>query len=151
MLTLQRAYPVSDQGTGLCYVKQLTSDTAPLKDVLVLHPRPLPPADQCPAITLTPHMVVSGGGTQEGDTATFGCSDGYRLVGASHLICLPGSIWSAPIPTCTLGRTSGYDLMPLIFSSGPCLTFNLPLACTPLQARPFTKQIIALSANPPIQ
>uniref|UniRef100_A0A670XTG9 CUB and Sushi multiple domains 3 n=1 Tax=Pseudonaja textilis TaxID=8673 RepID=A0A670XTG9_PSETE len=37
-----------------------------------------------------------------GDTLTFSCSSGYRLEGASEIICLGGGrrVWSAPLPRC---------------------------------------------------
>lgn len=37
-----------------------------------------------------------------GDILTFSCSSGYRLEGASEVICLGGGrrVWSAPLPRC---------------------------------------------------
>ena len=39
-------------------------------------------------------------GTGAGDTATFSCDDGYRLVGTSVLTCQSVGGWTASPPTC---------------------------------------------------
>ena len=45
-------------------------------------------------------QVIHTGGTTFGETATYSCNTGYRLVGSSIRTCLVTRGWSGSIPTC---------------------------------------------------
>lgn len=45
------------------------------------------------------HLELTG--TQFGDTATYSCNSGFRLVGSEMRICLGDGRWSGSLPVCT--------------------------------------------------
>lgn len=41
-----------------------------------------------------------GSGTSAGDKLNYDCKPGFKLIGASQLVCEHDGTWSAPIPRC---------------------------------------------------
>lgn len=64
----------------------------------------LPHTDRCSALNLnlTSHLTARFGGTNIGDNVTFGCDNGYHLMGSSMIMCRGNGAWSDPVPTCSV-------------------------------------------------
>lgn len=53
------------------------------------------------AVCSVPHSQFANGAMMaDPETITYKCNDGYRLIGAERLNCLPNNTWSAPTPRC---------------------------------------------------
>ncbi|XP_061107701.1 sushi, von Willebrand factor type A, EGF and pentraxin domain-containing protein 1 isoform X3 [Conger conger] len=46
------------------------------------------------------NAVLQGAGTASGDSVTYGCRAGHRMVGNPHVTCTRGGRWSEPQPAC---------------------------------------------------
>ncbi|GAV01451.1 hypothetical protein RvY_12161 [Ramazzottius varieornatus] len=65
-------------------------------------------SSRCPELILPPvavsHLsarVLTGNQYQFGSVISFFCEPGYGLTGASAVVCLANTSWSAPVPSCT--------------------------------------------------
>ncbi|XP_076036539.1 CUB and sushi domain-containing protein 3-like [Oratosquilla oratoria] len=54
----------------------------------------------CPVLESPPNGAVAQSGRRSGDTATFTCTPGYRLIGAQTVSCMLGGQWSDVAPVC---------------------------------------------------
>ena len=58
-------------------------------------------ATGCPDLANPDNGMVGTTGNTGGDTATYTCGPGFRLVGEEMLTCLTvGAEWSGPVPEC---------------------------------------------------
>ena len=57
-------------------------------------------AGGCGSLTPPANGDVIVSGTDVGDTATYSCNGGYKLIGDSSRTCRPNGRWSGQEPTC---------------------------------------------------
>lgn len=87
--TCNTGYTLIGQATASCNATQRWSNPLPLCHLVT-----------CPDLPVSENMVYLSTSNAVGDTVSISCSNGFKLVGTSRILCTSEGTWSHPLPRC---------------------------------------------------